>query len=235
MKLEREAKKMKPETPAAKKPNYRHSIYEAIKTQIIDLSFAPGTLLSENQLAASLGVSRTPIREALLLLNRNKLVEIVSKKGTFTTLVDISLVREAQFLREALEISALQSLSYPLNPQQVETIKTNLEQQKIVAAKKNPNEFFPIDEEFHQQLMALSGHENLWSSIREAKVHLDRARMIGFKATPPLEYYCQHRDIFYAVQTGDIAQASQLLARHLRRIFDDIHISRQKLPQYFTP
>src|SRR5579875_1929969 len=80
--------------------------YQEIRNAIISLQLKPGQMISENELATSLGVSRTPIREALLMLNREALVEILPQRGARVAHINEHKVQEARFVRESLEVSA---------------------------------------------------------------------------------------------------------------------------------
>ena len=81
----------------------REQTLETLRNEIITLHLAPGVALSENELAAEHGVSRTPVRESLILLQGEGLVQVYPQVGTFVSLVDPERVAEAQFIREAIE------------------------------------------------------------------------------------------------------------------------------------
>ena len=91
---------------AARRTN-RRVVYETLRRKVLTLDLPPGTALSENELAAALGVSRTPVRESLILLADEGLVQVFPQVGTFVSRVDPDRVRDAQFLREAVELAAL--------------------------------------------------------------------------------------------------------------------------------
>ena len=107
------------------KRNTRFQVISELRSRIISLELPPGTSISENELATTLGVSRTPIREALLILAEEQLVEVFPRVGTFVTPVDVRLVKNSQFLREALELSSLDTLDLPLSEVDVERIEDN--------------------------------------------------------------------------------------------------------------
>src|SRR5262245_15424093 len=83
------------------------AVYTSVRDAIIATELEPGQQISENELAARLGVSRTPVREALARLRDDRLVEIVPQLGTFVSRISVDGVDDAQFLREALECSAV--------------------------------------------------------------------------------------------------------------------------------
>src|SRR3954454_20202107 len=83
------------------------AVYDALRNAIVTTELEPGQQISENEIADKLGVSRTPVREALARLRDDQLVQIVPQTGTFVAPISVSGVDDAQFLREALECSAV--------------------------------------------------------------------------------------------------------------------------------
>lgn len=94
----------------------RRDIYLKLRQLVLTLELPPGAALSENELAASLGVSRTPVRESLILLAQEGLVQVFPKIGSFVSRVDPAQVADAQFLREAVELASLDDLPERLDP-----------------------------------------------------------------------------------------------------------------------
>jgi len=216
---------------AARRTN-RRVVYEMLRRKVLTLELPPGTALSENELAAALGVSRTPVRESLILLADEGLVQVFPQVGTFVSRVDPDRVRDAQFLREAVEVAALDDVPAELDPDVVAELRANLDQQR--APGIGLEEFFDLDEAFHHGLLRLSGHERVWSTVVSAKGHLDRARRLGLKETSPTAFADQHVEIFQAVVDGDLPRARCTMRSHLRAVFDDVERIRQRSPELFA-
>ncbi|MFC5370434.1 GntR family transcriptional regulator [Arcanobacterium bovis] len=213
----------------------RESVYQEIRTRIINLTFLPGMALSETELAAQLNVSRTPVREALVLLDKDGLIEVFPRKGTFVTKINLDLVRETQFVREAIEIASLRSIPADLDPELLNEIRDNLAQQELAAKSHDSHAFFTLDEVFHASLMKLANHRRSWDVIATTKPHLDRARYLGYQeSTPPISFYEQHCEIFDRICAKDLGKAEELLSNHLRTVFDDTKIAQKILPEFFT-
>lgn len=206
--------------------------YEHIRSRIVSLDLAPGTAISENELAGELGVSRTPVREALLLLAEERLVEIYPKVGTFVARVDRAQVAEAQFVREAIELASLGSLTPPADADQLAALQDNLEQQRGTTSF---GDFIRLDDAFHLGLMVLAGHGQSWGTVVAAKGHLDRARMLGLTNHPSLaDRAAEHQRVLDSVIAGDLGRAQDLLRAHLRIVFDDITAVEQAFPELFV-
>src|ERR1700754_1418039 len=175
----------------------RRTVYETLRRKVLNLELPPGTALSENELAAQLGVSRTPVRESLILLAEEGLVQVFPQVGSFVSRIDPIRVADAQFLREAVELASLEDLPAQLDPDIVRELRENLAEQRRPGL--DIEGFFALDEAFHHALLRLAGHSNAWTTVVSAKGHLARARRLGLQATAPQAFTDQHVEIFDAV------------------------------------
>lgn len=212
----------------------RGRVTDVVRSRIIHLVYPPGMPLSEKDLARELGVSRTPAREALLVLSYEGLIEVVPRVGTFVSRIDVHKVADAQFLRESVEIAALESLKLPLTPKASEALRDSLARQRQISATDDSG-FFELDEEFHRLLMTVSGHGGTWAVVNRAKAHLDRARVLGYsEGTPVCVYAEQHQHVFDQLIAGNIQKAVELLREHLRMVFSDTVKAQQSVPSIFS-
>ncbi|OZM79205.1 GntR family transcriptional regulator [Pseudonocardia sp. MH-G8] len=210
----------------------RRTVYETLRREVLTLELPPGSALSENELAARLGVSRTPVRESLILLAEEGLVQVFPQVGSFVSRVDPARVADAQFLREAVELASLEDLPARPDPDLVRELRENLSAQRRPGL--DVEEFFALDEAFHHALLRLSGHGNAWTTVVAAKGHLDRARRLGLQATAPPAFTDQHVEILDAVLAGGVAAARTAMRAHLRAVFDDVEQIRARTPELFA-
>lgn len=212
----------------------RRVVYETLRRKVLTLELPPGAALSENDLAAALGVSRTPVRESLILLGEEGLVRVFPKVGSFVSRVDADRVADAQFVREAVELAALDDVDpAALDPEILAALRENLAQQR--APGVDVERFFALDEEFHHGLLRLSGHGSAWSTVVAAKAHLDRARRLGMQQPAGLDRLAdEHESVLDAVVAGDVAVARDRLRSHLRAVFDAIERTRRRSPELFA-
>jgi DNA-binding GntR family transcriptional regulator len=210
----------------------RRFVYETLRRKVLTLELRPGEALSENELAAVLHVSRTPVRESLILLAEEGFVQVFPQVGSFVSRVDPASVADAQFLREAVELAALDDIPSRLDTDVVEELRDNLAQQQ----KKDIDveEFFSLDEKYHLGLLRLSGHERAWSTVASAKGHLDRARRLGLEVSSPRVFAGQHGEILGAILEHDLTRARTLMRTHLRAVFADIEQIRARAPELFA-
>jgi DNA-binding GntR family transcriptional regulator len=213
----------------------REQTLETLRREIISLHLAPGAALSENELAAEHGVSRTPVRESLILLQGEGLVQVFPQVGTYVSLVDPERVAEAQFIREAIECTSLDAVQLPLTGADADRLTDNLRRQDLVAERNDTDAFFELDEEFHRTLLQIGGHGSAWRTVTSQKAHLDRARRLSLVHTRPLPTLVeQHRTVADALMAGDLANAISHLRTHLRAVFDDIAAIRAARPDLFS-
>ncbi len=211
----------------------RDTVYESIRTRVLTLELPRGSPLSENELAAELGVSRTPVRESLILLAREGLVHVFPKVGSFVSRVETDRVQDAQFLREAVELGSLRDVPTDVEPALVADLRENLRRQEH--ARTDLESFFRLDEDFHLGLMRLAGHERVWPIVVSAKGHLDRARRLGLREQTTTEPFReQHEAILDAVVAGRTDEAVERMRAHLRAVFADIERVRRHHPELFA-
>ena len=215
--------------PSAR-PSARDLAYGRVRDDIISGRSAPGSLLSENELAVVLGLSRQPVREALLLIAQEGLVEVRPQSGTYVTRIDPGRVREAQFIREAIELASLSACAAVTDDDE-RMLRALIARQRRASDR---DEFYPLDEEFHRALLGLAGHANAWAAVSAAKGHLDRARYVGMSATRGVQDYVDdHERVVDALAAEDQDAAITALREHLRFVFDDLEAVRAQHPELF--
>ena len=222
--------------PAALEPNesVRDRTLQLLRSRIISLELAPGTSLSENELANELGISRTPVRESLILLREEGLVQVFPQVGTFVSRVDPERVSQAQFVREAIECASL-SEAHEVDPGALQSLQANIRDQRDAERAGDVAAFFALDEDFHRGLLRATGHESAWTTVNAAKAHLDRARRLSLIDTRPISSLVdQHASIVDALSRHDRATAIAALRSHLRAVFEDVERIRQTSPELFS-
>jgi DNA-binding GntR family transcriptional regulator len=208
--------------------------YAAMRDAIVRAELAPGRQLSENELAAWLGVSRTPIREALVRLRDERLVEIAPQLGTFVSRISPRAVAEAQFVREALECAALREGAGSATDEVVAALEENLRAQRRAQASPDHDAFYVLDDEFHHALCDLSHYGVVWAISQRAKSHLNRVRRLSLPMPSYLaEMINQHEAVVAAVAQRDPHAAEHALRHHLRKVLCEVPSIRSEHPDYF--
>jgi DNA-binding GntR family transcriptional regulator len=209
-------------------------VYAALRESIVSAELEPGRRLSENELGELLGVSRTPVREALARLRDERLVAIVPQLGTFVTLISPQAVADAAFVREALECSAIRLATANATDADLEPLQANLAEQDRAQQAGDADAFDKLDDELHRTLCELSGHEVAWWLSRRANGQLDRVRRLSLPEPGYLgEMVAEHREVVAAVAAGDVEAAETKLRHHLQMVLSTVPALRASHPEYF--
>jgi DNA-binding GntR family transcriptional regulator len=212
----------------------RDQAYIALRRAIVGAELEPGRRLSENQLAELIGVSRTPVRDALARLRDERLVAIVPQLGTFVTPISEEAVADATFAREALEGAAIRLAAERAQPADLEALNANLEEQELAREAGDLARFDVLDEDLHRQLCDLSGHGIAWTLSRRVSGHLGRVRELGLRDPDLLATVLEaHREIVEAVGANDADRAEARLRAHLRRVLSTLPALRVMYPGFF--
>jgi DNA-binding GntR family transcriptional regulator len=208
-------------------------VYSELSEAIRDLRLPPGTPLSEPAVAASLQVSRAPVREAFTRLADQGLVTIVPQVGSQVAPISMASVNDAVFIRSALEKSAFQQ-AIGFEDLDTAALQELVDRNRDAAAAGDQEAFIQTDEELHQLVFALAGVPQIWQVVRGAKVHLDRLRRLNLSAAiANPEIAAEHQLIVDAMTRHDEAGGLRVIHRHSTRIIDDTGKLRQEFPDYF--
>ena len=219
---------------ARRRGQTRAQVYGRLRDAIVAAELAPGRQLSENELGERLGVSRTPIREALVRLRDDRLVEIVPQLGTFVSRISEEAVHDAQFIREALECAAVRLAAQRAQPDDVRALKAIIRRQEEVRDGGDYDRWYVLDDEFHAALCGLGGHPVAWSLIQRVNGHLNRVRRLSLPQPRYLqEMVGEHKLVVGAVARGEPDAAEDALRHHLRMVVSALPAIRAEHPDFF--
>lgn len=204
-----------------------------IKENIISLELAPGSQISEKELAAELGLSRTPIREALIELAKVKIVDIQPQKKTTVAPVDYRLVEEARFIRLVMECAVIELACRQAQPEDLQRLKKNVKLQNFYLENDDPDTLMHLDNEFHRTLFEIAEKPQAFDLIQNVSVHFDRVRSMALSSVKDLRIVQDHADMAAAIERRDPEAARALMEKHLSRYKIDAEAIRAAYPQYF--
>lgn len=210
------AVKPRKESRAGADPSLRERAYEAIKAQILDSRYEPGSMLSEAQLAADLDISRTPIREALRQLATNGLVEILPKRGVLISRLTLEDVVEVYQLREQLECFATRLASIRLSPQDVAGFRSDHERALSSLNRGRLREAYDHSVLMHQRIMELAGNSRLRQFMQQLSDQVHRFGLLTLRHGRAAQAIAEHGAIIEAMAENDGARADALMRSHLR-------------------
>lgn len=190
-------------------------IYETIRRDIVQMRLMPGDRLSENELGLRFRTSRTPVREAILRLVDEGLIEVWPQRGTFVSRISLKAVKRARFVRTALELAIIrQAAEHGVPDAAIEEAERAIADQR--AAANDPLLFKDADDAFHRVFADAIGFGDLWSVVESQKAQFDRIRLLSLPDVTPVDLLIgQHRAILDAVRARDPQSAESALRAHL--------------------
>lgn len=204
-----------------------------IKQNIITLELAPGAMVSESELATALGLSRTPVREALMELAKIKIVEILPQKGSRVAPIDYTLVEESNFTRLVLETAVVALACHMAQPADWEELTANLHLQEFYVEHPDMDQSLRLDNEFHAALFRIAQKQQTYEMMNAFTIHFDRVRRMSIYAVKGKKTLDEHRQLLDALKLRDDAQAQAIMQKHLTRFQIDKEQIIRDYPEYF--
>ena len=222
-------------TPRTTRETGREYALRTIKDNIVRLELAPGSFISENELAAEMGLSRTPVREALIDLAKVKMIEITPQKRSVVAYIDYELVEEARFMRNTLECAVVELACQHAMVSEILQLEDNVRLQRFHLEHGNYGGIMELDNQFHELLFQIAQKPQVYAMIQHISIHFDRVRNMALSSVKDLKIVDDHAQIVQALMDRDAERAKAIMDRHLNRYKLDEQAIRQTYPQYFAP
>ena len=188
-----------------------------LKDNIIHLELKPGSMVSENELAAQMGLSRTPVREALMELSKERLVDVYPQRGSAVALIDYDLVEEARFMRSVLEGAVVELDCDMVTEGDLARLRENIALQRRHLADGAVDRLWALDNAFHGILFQIARKEQTYGMMTGFTAHFDRVRNMSLTTVKNNKIVDDHALIVEALAACDKAAARQVMDRHLSR------------------
>lgn len=211
-------------------------LFDILKEEIISLALKPGMVLSRADLEERFGVSSTPIREALLRLREEGLVDVFPQHATVVTTIDLDHARQAQFLRRSIELEVVHTLASKPETTVIAGLRGLVNQQKAFAALGEYQQVLHADLSYHHLMYEAAAVPNLWMLVRRQSGHIDRLRRLHLPVGNKLQDIIRdHSELADAIEAGNPAGAQEVLRSHLSRSLDFAEKLRELHPEHFSP
>jgi GntR family transcriptional regulator, rspAB operon transcriptional repressor len=209
--------------------------YQGLRSAIMSLKMRPGEEINIREISENLGVSRSPVREALLKLEREGLAELVPQKGTFVSRIDLDRMREERFLRESLEEKTIEIFIDKFTEADALRIRDILARQKRSVDSLSRETFLDQDDEFHRAFFEVAGKRMCWDIIQSMSGHYRRMRLLVLRSADiPAGNYLQHSELFEFVRARDKVRAVETLRNHLSKLDTEEKDLLLEFPDYFA-
>lgn len=227
--------------PSLKLDRYRQSapqVFEALRDLIISLELEPGTVLPRAELAEHYKLSQTPIRDALMRLAEDGLVEIYPQHATVVSRIDITSALEVHFLRRSIEIEILKTccqLPAVEHADLIRQLKMHLETQQSCLAPLDYSKFAQADQGFHKEMYLSAKVPKLWDLVCQQSGQIDRLRRLNLPAQGKTQAIVKdHQAILNALINKDEKAAEAALRQHLSGTLSFVKEIRQHYPDWIT-
>lgn len=199
-----------------------NQVFEAIEKNILNGVYAPGEILSESRLSKELGVSRTPIREALSRLESEKLIA-TSPTGSVVLGITMQDVEDMFFVKRNLEPATFRRAAENISDETLAKLKHNLEQQEFYAAKRDSENLKNLDTEFHDIIYKESGSTILFSILSTNHHKLLKFRKASLEKSNRIPHsYSEHVAIYEALAARDGEKVEKLMLEHINHAYENM-------------
>lgn len=219
-----------------KATNFQHQAYESIKSMILTGQLIPGEKISEKDLEERLAIGRTPIREAVIRLRREALINVIPQSGTYVSRISIKQIEEARFVRETLEKEVFAIACKAITADQLKDLEKLIILQRTYAQLKDEQAFFQLDEDFHQLIYRIADKENVWTWLQTIILPLNRFRYLRLEVEA-LSWdviLSDHQEIWDTLHARDEKKITALVRQHIDVIDNDLQVVQQAYPDYFS-
>lgn len=210
-------------------------IYRILRRDIVHCLIPPGTPLSEKEVSVRFDVSRQPVREAFIKLAENGLIQIRPQRGSYVNKISLSQVRNGCFVRQAIECAVARRAALMIDDSACYQLEQNLNQQRTAIERKQLNDFFELDDNFHQKLAQIADCQLAWDTVENIKATIDRVRYMSLDhVSPPEMLLRQHMDIYTALEKRDADAVERAMSLHLQEISESVKTIRQENRDWFS-
>jgi DNA-binding GntR family transcriptional regulator len=191
-------------------------VYTLIRKAIVMGNLPPGAPLKEPEIAGRLGISRTPVREAVKRVSDEGLIEVFAQHGTFVSDIRRSEVEEAYIIRIALEGESVERAAATITPRQLQDIEDIHQAHETAVRRERYDEAIARDDDLHRSIAEVNALHKLWKVVDITKAQMDRCRLLSLPDPGAgLETVAQHRAILDALAARDPERARQAMMLHL--------------------
>lgn len=211
-------------------------VYGSLKEAILSLSYGPGDSLRKPEICTALGVSRSPVAEAVARLQADNLVTVIPQAGTYVARLSMQEVREGAFLRQALELAAVERVAETITEAQLVELRRNLRVQSAHIVDHDFAGFYQTDAAMHELILSFTGFKRLSSLADTSWVHVNRARRLILPSPGRVEQTLdEHQTILAALEARDPARARAATQLHLGQLITLLEPIAAAQPDLFDP
>lgn len=208
-------------------------VTRTLLSNILNFNLKPGEKIIESELCEQYGISRTPIREAILELNQKKMIDIYPKQGTYVSYIDLDIIMDFIGLRRVLESELAKISSTRLVSSDLDHLRENIAVWQYYMTTGNVPKMYAQDKLFHKYIYEICG-KHFWHDIIDmTSLHFDRAIILLSTSLNTDFLLNDHNEIVKAFEQHDPDRAAAVSHRHLNRYLENKDMLQRLYPDYF--
>lgn len=214
-------------------PKIQDAVYRIIREGIMTLNLQPGSMISTQEIATKLNVSRTPVREAFIKLEREGLLFIFPQRESVVSKINLDRVEQELFIRSSLELAVGARLKHYKRDLMFGKLSENLIESEACLENNDCKRFLELDNAFHEILFTTVRERLGWETIMSVNGHYNRLRFYMIKEAGQMPLFLEeHKQLFKAVRAEEWNQVEQLISGHFRGKMDKKKLLAAR-PDYF--
>lgn len=216
--------------------NNQTRAYQQIKEMILEDRLKPGQKISKNALVKATGIGDTPVREAILRLQKEGLLSVIPQSGTYVSKIDLQAVYEARFVRENIEKLIMVEAAQQITNDQLAQLDTMLKIQQVYFEAQDTAQYFKLDEEFHRFFYQISNKMFVWQWLQSLNTALNRYRYLRLEvaALGWENILTEHQQLVALLKKKDLPALEKAIAQHIHRVDEDASEVLKAFPDYFV-
>lgn len=193
-------------------------VYESLKSDILDLRLKPGQLLRETEICEKFGVSRTPVRDAIRLLQEQGFVRTIPYQGVCVTLLSLNYIKQMIYMRVAVETSVLRDYAHTATDMSLEDVRYLIRKQEALLLEPGftPEQFYRLDARMHAVWFEATKRTVLWDTLQKQDLYYTRFRMLDFTTETDFSRIIkEHKELLSHIEAKNTRGIEQSLKDHL--------------------
>lgn len=210
------------------------SVYYSLQKNIMDLNLKPGESINVKEISEQLEVSRSPVRDALIKLEKEGLVTAIPKKGTVVSKIDLKRVKEERFLRQCLEEKVMLLFAERCSEHDIIELKNRIKMQQESIDKKDISSLFEHDNQFHEIFFRVANKMLCWETIKNMSGHYGRVRFMTLWNAKTVHYVIEQHELFLKfIMDKNIEELKKLTEIHLTQQNKEEIVLIEQYPEFF--
>ncbi len=210
------------------------NVYHYLRNSIIELNIKPGEIISIKDISAQMNVSRSPVRDAIIKLEKEGLITTMPQRGTMISKIDLGRVKEERYIRECLEEKTIVLFMERHTPSDIDRLKAVVAEQKQSIEEGDYRKSLQQDEAFHKVFFDATNKKLCWETLQNTSGHYRRIRLLSLSDQIILDSVIkQHEELIACIAEKDSERLVQLIRRHLTKLNTEELDLLNKYPDLF--